>query len=174
MNIDKEMPIDDVELSSAQVEQIDNVYDAVAALVAVMTLNYERQWDIALYGPIADMVSMYLADQGQVVAFPSIVTDPDDTEHIEDTYARCRECQCETAEHGADNAAPYIINEGFSDQHVVCFSCHTGMMERCEHTACDACGSYFTANHLLPNKDNEENGVKVREICPYCGEIWCE
>lgn len=82
----------------------------------------------------------------------------------------CLQCDTITCDDG-DEYSPYEINAGFTDRHTVCFACHRNMMDNGDHTMCDCCGAYFTYNHLLPNKDDPEGS---NEICPYCGEIWCE
>ena len=62
-----------------------------------------------------------------------------------------------------------LVNRGMSDEYRLCdscfdFECNNGII-----TSCECCGMYFTPNHL---KVNPENGLQ--EICPYCGEVWCE
>lgn len=82
----------------------------------------------------------------------------------------CSKCGTTLSEdHDSTAASPH--NEGFSDETEVCWMCHIDMLERGELTQCGSCQECFTYNHLLPNKDGPD---KTIEICPYCGEIWCE
>lgn len=80
------------------------------------------------------------------------------------TVVFCKEC-----EHTGDDLCP--VNLNFKDEFQTCPSCHDSMLDRNEFTMCASCGAYFTYNHLIPNKDSDDN---QREICPYCGEVWCE
>jgi len=50
-----------------------------------------------------------------------------------------------------------------------CPGCHDYSMESGAMTQCDECGSYFPDSHLKMNKETGQ-----REICPYCGRVWCE
>lgn len=157
------------DFTNEQENQVTAVYEAVENLIAVMVPDCKRLYDIAFVGPVADMVSEYLQSQGQVVQFPEIVSDDTGFSYVEESVAQCRECKRETSDVLGDNDARYIINDGYEGQFVVCFSCHRELMERGEYTSCEACGSYFEGDYL---RDNPANGV--RELCPYCHEVWCE
>ncbi len=76
----------------------------------------------------------------------------------------CSECESTSDE-------LVVVNSSFSDEFQTCRMCHDSMLANYEYTMCESCGVYFTYDHLIPNKDCEE---KTTEICPYCGEIWCE
>ena len=109
----------------------------------------------------ADSVS---ARYGVVVAF----VEADDVFTLP-TESRCS--QCGRMAGRPDDDGLVVINDGFSDQYSACTICHDSMRDSYEHTSCESCGAYFTYNHLVPNKDDDED---TREICPYCGSIWCE
>jgi len=65
----------------------------------------------------------------------------------------------------------YVINMDFCDETWLCGRCLDSTAQTYGRTICENCGTSFTYSHLLPNKDDPERN---REICPYCGEIWCE
>lgn len=62
-----------------------------------------------------------------------------------------------------------VVNEGFEDEKHECNICHEYNLDNGITTMCECCGMYFTPDHL---KINSKNGLQ--EICPYCGEVWCE
>lgn len=82
----------------------------------------------------------------------------------------CLVCRITLSE-DRDSTSPSTYNTGFSDETEVCWSCHSAMLENRELTRCESCQECFTYSHLLPNKDAGDGAL---EICPYCGEIWCE
>lgn len=77
---------DDIELSDAQIERNDEIYNAVYTLCQIMAENEDLEWDMAYIGEIADYAAELLTQRGIKVRFPSIVTDEDGTEHAEDFY----------------------------------------------------------------------------------------
>jgi len=79
--------------------------------------------------------------------------------------------QCGRLAGRSDDDGLIVVNAVFGDQYSVCTVCHDSMRDSNEHTSCESCGAYLTYNHLIPNKDIEDG---TREICPYCGNIWCE
>lgn len=74
------------ELSDAQVERNDEIYNEVFDLCKIMAENENLEWDMEIIGQIADYAAELLSDHGIKVRFPSIVTEPDGTEHIEEYY----------------------------------------------------------------------------------------
>lgn len=77
---------DDVELSNAQIERNDEIYNSVYELCQIMAENEDLEWDMAYIGEIADYAAELLTQRGIKVRFPSIVTDDDGTQHIENFY----------------------------------------------------------------------------------------
>ena len=75
---------EELELSDAQADRNDEIYNAVFELCRVMTEEPELEWDMAFIGEIADCAASILASQGKRVRFPAVVTDPDGTQHIEE------------------------------------------------------------------------------------------
>lgn len=86
------------------------------------------------------------------------------------TDQSCSKCRVSFSEEH-DNTAPSPYNTGYSDASETCWNCHVDMLESGKLTQCENCHEYFTPNHLLRNKDVADHSL---EICPYCGEIWCE
>lgn len=74
----------------------------------------------------------------------------------------CDICSCETDE-------IYIVNDGFLSCQEMCYSCYCEQLGNGTITGCECCGEVFSPLHLEINLSSGEN-----EICPYCGEIWCE
>lgn len=164
----------DVDFSDEQENQVFSVLEGAQALLMVL-LGGKAGYDNAAHiGNVVDMVSEYLQRQGFETSYPSRTTEPDGYSYIEDRMAMCRDCQSEATDVQDGNSARYVINQGYDDQFIMCFSCHCVATDRGAYTGCDSCGAYFTGNHLLPNKDNVDGNERVREICPYCGEIWCD
>ena len=154
--------------SNEQENQIAAIYKAVGNLIAVMVPDCKHPRDIFLVGPIADMVSEHLQERGQIVSFPVRVTAHDGETYILDTQAQCKNCRCELDDY-TDERCEFTINSGHSDEFRVCFACHRELIENGAYTQCESCGNYFTPDYL---RDNPVNGV--RELCPYCSEVWCE
>ena len=84
-----------------------------------------------------------------------------------DDGKRCDECGWTTKSEREDM---YLINRGFLDQQWLCRICFDSLItEKC--TECESCRECFTYNHLIYNKDSPDGDI---EICPYCGQVWCE
>lgn len=82
---------------------------------------------------------------------------------------KCDECG---AEHYISNLREVPIMWKFGipmkTEHV-CDFCVEYMEGRGILTRCEACGEVFYGKHI---KINPKNGLK--EICPCCGDVWCE
>ena len=63
----------------------------------------------------------------------------------------------------------YLVNDGLSGERYECYHCHVDKLENGNETSCECCLEYFDYENL---KVNPENGIK--ELCPYCGKVWCE
>lgn len=75
-----------VELSNAQVERNDEIYNSVYELCQIMAEDEDLEWDMAFIGEIADYAAELLTQRGIRVRFPSVVTEDDGTRHVEDYY----------------------------------------------------------------------------------------
>lgn len=74
------------ELSDEQVARNDEIYDAVYEMCKVMCENENLEWDMYYIGEIAELAANLLITRGEKVRFPSIVTEEDGTQHIEEYY----------------------------------------------------------------------------------------
>ena len=77
---------EELELNDAQANRNDEIYDAAFAFCKVLTENPDLEWNMAFLGEIADLAAGILTKQGQKVRFPSVVTEKDGTQYIEEYY----------------------------------------------------------------------------------------
>ena len=75
-----------LELNDAQADRNDEVYEAAFAFCKVLTENPALEWNMAFLGEIADLAAAILTKQGYRVRFPSVVTEEDGTQYIEEYY----------------------------------------------------------------------------------------
>ncbi|GEM_PF-3394855 len=61
------------------------------------------------------------------------------------------------------------VNEGTPTAMMLCDRCVADLEDCGALTRCECCEDLFSPSRL---KINPENGL--REICPLCGEVWCE
>lgn len=61
------------------------------------------------------------------------------------------------------------VDDGTPEARVLCDRCVADMENSGELTRCECCGDVFSPSRL---KINPENGIQ--EICPLCGEVWCD
>ncbi len=73
---------EEVEMSDAMSERVDDVENAVYALCCELAQNSELEWDIAYIGEIADVVCDILVDKGIRVNYPAVVTNEDESQEI--------------------------------------------------------------------------------------------
>ena len=78
----------ELELNDEQSERNDTIHQAVYDLCVVMTHDDDLEWDMEYIGEIADGVASILTSQGKKVRYPSVVTNPDGIQHIEDYYSK--------------------------------------------------------------------------------------
>lgn len=74
----------ELELSDSQLERIDEVENAVYELCKILTEDSDIEWNMSYIGEIADLAANVLTNNGHKVRYPSIVTEPDGRQHIED------------------------------------------------------------------------------------------
>lgn len=73
-----------VELSNKHSERNDEIYNAVFELCQVLSESSELEWNMSFIGEIADTAAAIMVDHGIPVRFPSIVTEKDGSQHIEE------------------------------------------------------------------------------------------
>lgn len=156
------------EFSPAQEDQIASVYAAMKNLLAVLVPDNPVAQDFSVVGSVAEFISDHLLARGFELAFPVRVTADDGEIYVMASQKTCRNCGC-LLDDLTDERSEFIINPGHSDTFSVCFACHRDLMESGSYTQCEACHNYFEPDYL---RDNPANGV--RELCPCCGEVWCE
>lgn len=78
----------DVELNDEQLNRNDEIYDAVYNMCKILTENKNLEWDISYIGDIAEFAvnRMLLISGIDKIRFPSIVTDNDGNQSIEEYY----------------------------------------------------------------------------------------
>lgn len=78
---------DDVlEFSDAQIEKIDDIYNAVYDLCVLMSENNTLEWNMSYIGEIADLVTDVLLDHGIPVRYPAVVSENDEPEHVQEWF----------------------------------------------------------------------------------------
>lgn len=75
-----------LELNDEQVVRNDEIYDTVFELCKVMAENPELEWDMNFIGEIADYTASTLTRHNIRVHFPAIVTNDDNSQHIEEYF----------------------------------------------------------------------------------------
>lgn len=61
------------------------------------------------------------------------------------------------------------VDEGTDKARVLCDRCLADMENNGELTRCESCHELFSPSRLKVNPENSE-----REICPICGNVWCD
>ncbi len=61
------------------------------------------------------------------------------------------------------------VDGGTPDARILCDQCVAAMEDRGELTRCECCEDLFSPSRLKINPENN-----LQEICPLCGEVWCE
>lgn len=82
-------------------------------------------------------------------------------------------CRCHTCDKELrnvdDNDDVCIVNAGLETEFVECWVCHEDALDNGIETHCECCQELFTYDELLVNPATGE-----KELCPYCGEVWCD
>ena len=76
----------EVELTGEQADRCDEVYDAVYEMCKVLVEDPELEWDMAYFGEIADIAAHIMVVHGKRVHFPSVITEQDESQYIEEYY----------------------------------------------------------------------------------------
>ena len=82
----KPEPEEELELSDEQIARNDEIYNAAFDFCKVMAENENLEWNMEILGQLADFAAELLTSHGSKVRFPSVVTEPDGSQHIEDFY----------------------------------------------------------------------------------------
>lgn len=77
---------EELELTDAQADRNDEIYESVFETCKVLTENPDLEWDMAFIGEIADFAASLLTEHGIKVRFPSVVTEEDGSQYIEEYY----------------------------------------------------------------------------------------
>lgn len=74
------------ELTDAQSERIDEIYNMVYEMCKVMTEDENLEWDMYYLGEIAELVAKMMVEKGYKVRFPAIVDGEDGKQRVEEYY----------------------------------------------------------------------------------------
>ena len=77
---------EELELSDKQTARNDEVYNAAYDFCKVMAENENLEWNMEILGQLADFAAELLTSHGSKVRYPSVVTKPDGSQHIEEFY----------------------------------------------------------------------------------------
>ena len=77
---------EELELSDKQTARNDEVYNAAYDFCKVMAENENLEWTMEILGQLADFAAELLTSHGSKVRYPSVVTEPDGSQHIEEFY----------------------------------------------------------------------------------------
>lgn len=80
--------IGELELNDEQSKRNDEIYDEVYDLCRVMSEKPDLEWNMSFIGEIADFAAFILDKHGIKVRFPSIVTNPDGSQYVEEYFSR--------------------------------------------------------------------------------------
>lgn len=77
---------EELELTDTQADRNDEIYEAAFEFCRVLTENLDLEWDMTFLGEITDIAASILTKQGHKVRYPSVVTEEDGTQYIEEYY----------------------------------------------------------------------------------------
>lgn len=77
---------EDLELSDEQSARNDEINNAAFDFCKVMAGDENLEWNMEILGQLADYAAELLTTHGSRVRYPSVVTDTDGSQHIEDFY----------------------------------------------------------------------------------------
>ena len=83
---DEDEDYEELELTSDQEARVDEIYNSVYNVCQIFAENDNLEWDMAYIGNIADYICETLYRNGIKVRFPSIVTEDDGTQYVEEYY----------------------------------------------------------------------------------------
>ncbi len=77
---------EELELSDEQTTRNDEIYGAAYEFCKVMAEDDNLEWNMEILGQLADFAADLLTDHGSKVRYPSVVTEPDGNQYIEEFY----------------------------------------------------------------------------------------
>lgn len=77
---------EDLKLSDEQTARNDEVYNAAYDFCKIMAEDENLEWNMEILGQLADFAAELLTGHGSKVRYPSVVTEPDGRQHIEEFY----------------------------------------------------------------------------------------
>lgn len=77
---------EELELSDEQADRNDEIYQATFDYCKLLAEDPDMEWDMDCIGEIADFAASLLTKRGIKVRFPSVVTEDDGTQYIEEYY----------------------------------------------------------------------------------------
>lgn len=77
---------DDLELPDELSERNDEIYNAAYEFCKIMAENQNLKWNMEILGELADFAAELLISHGSRVRYPSVVTEQDGSQHIEEFY----------------------------------------------------------------------------------------
>lgn len=80
-------PDEELELSDEQTARNDEIYNAAFDFCKVMAEDENLEWNMEILGQLADFAAELLTGHGSKVRYPSVVTEPEGSQHIEDFYS---------------------------------------------------------------------------------------
>ena len=82
----EEEPTEDLELSDEQSARNDEIYNAAYEFCKVLAEDENLEWNMEILGQLTDYAAELLTMHGRRVRYPSVVTEPDGSQRIEDFY----------------------------------------------------------------------------------------
>lgn len=77
---------EELELTDEQTARNDEVYNAAYDFCKIMAEDENLEWNMEILGQLADFAAELLTGHGSKVRYPSVVTEPDGSQHIEEFY----------------------------------------------------------------------------------------
>ena len=81
-----EVASEKLELSDEQIARNDEIYNAAFDFCKVVAEDDGLEWNMEILGQLADFAAELLTSHGSKVRFPSVVTESDGSQHIEEFY----------------------------------------------------------------------------------------
>ena len=77
---------EELELTDEQTARNDEVYNAAYDFCKIMAEDENLEWNMEILGQLADFAAELLTGHGSKVRYPSVVTEPYGSQHIEEFY----------------------------------------------------------------------------------------
>lgn len=86
MEKNKDTDMEELELTSKQVERLDEIDNAAFEYLKVLTGNEDLEWNMEFIGELNDFAADMMARAGHRIYYPYIETAPDGTQQRKDYY----------------------------------------------------------------------------------------